>query len=1167
MRAIDRLFISVAFSLIAGPVLADVEIDIPSQPVGDALNQFAEQSGLQVVMYAGDAEGVETDAVQGTYEEPTEVLDTLLASTGLEYNFINDRTVSVSATVEDERGASDSKNLTPQPVLMAQNQTSPTPTTSQSQNKEGGTGIVTGKVTDARTGANLKGAKVTIEETGQWTSTNGLGEFRFVNVPTGSATLTVSYLGYAGQSAVVGIRGGGASQNFALRGGSEMEEIVVWGQRSARALALNQERTASNFSTVVSADLLGQFNGTTIAEALRRAPGIAFVPNEETGEGSGIIVRGLGPDLNQVTLNGLRIPEGSGRGRSPDLSTLLTESVDTVVINKTLLPSQDSTGTGGLIEITTRSPLDRARRFASISAEYGWRGENFGQDTLFSGTASGTFLNDESFGASVSVQHRNREVGRASYNASYAGLGTYLPDGDTSPLTMDPRRPFPFDDGVTDRVINLVQSVEGFDEVDTTAILISLAKRISDHTSLTLDYTHNESESDNSAQNTFFSAPGAYAQLLVPEVGEPRYAWVSEGAIVPGQVFFFPGRGADYIAGAETITTTISARGETDVGPWSIGYAGGYTKAENNTPVSYGIGLSNPQGFFLDRGFLRDDILAQTIDGRLVSPFPIVGPSDRSFIFPGFNESGEDFFSDGANVPLANAQVLRGTRGENERWTTSASVRRELSEVEWLDYLEVGLHFERAEFGSVPSSTSASTYVPLNPVSLSDLGFTLGQSRLSRLGVTGAPPSIGLGGFAGFEDTLSSLLESGELLEFPSEVDPSSLLLENTEEELAFYVQAQANLGKAEVIGGLRVAQVDVSTDFFSSVTLFDQNGLFDPVRSAELAQRVPGAASQTEILPRILINYRVDDNMIVRAGYFSTYARPRVQNLVNASSFTLNLFPNSGPNFDQPSLNVVQGNPNLEPAFTENFDLSWEWYTSNIGVIKVSAFYKTTENFLQLNQRLGSTDVIPDELTLPDEPEFNNLPDNTFVTVFQPRNGDGSADLWGAEFNVERQFDFLPGFWSGFGIYANYTYTDSSRSQVLNYFNPAIGQSEEITFPDEPYDGSPRHSGTVAITYTSDAIESRLTYSAQDRRRSGFLPHGLHPYNEAVDTLDFFAQWVLPVGPNIVLSFEGLDLLTDADEPFLGTTLGGEDGVPKYFTGGNYFGGRSFRVRLAASF
>ena len=141
---------------------AAIEVDIPAQPVGDALNQFAEQSGLQVVLYADDAEGVETTAVAGKFDDSELVLDALLASTGLEYFFINDRTVSVSS-LDDDQGGSDSGNARPAPILMAQN-TTQTQTTVSSRSDD--------DVTEARedelsvpleeivvTGTNLRGVE------------------------------------------------------------------------------------------------------------------------------------------------------------------------------------------------------------------------------------------------------------------------------------------------------------------------------------------------------------------------------------------------------------------------------------------------------------------------------------------------------------------------------------------------------------------------------------------------------------------------------------------------------------------------------------------------------------------------------------------------------------------------------------------------------------------------------------------------------------------------------------------------------------------------------------------------------------------------------------------------------------------------------------------------
>ena len=258
------LFVAVLCPYVAGADESLQSYDIEAQPMDRALKAFAAQTEIQVAFAPETVEGLVAQAVEGDFV-PESALQALIDESGLDYEFASDRLVVVHAPhTNDQGGDSDSGNVRPQPVLMAQNQTSQAQTTSNSRSSEGGTSIVTGKVTDARTGANLKGALVTIEETGQSTSTNDLGEFRFVNVPTGSATLTVSYLGYAGQSAVVSVRGAAIAQDFVLRGGNEIEEIVVFGQRSARALALNQERTAANSSTVISSDLLGQFDGTTI---------------------------------------------------------------------------------------------------------------------------------------------------------------------------------------------------------------------------------------------------------------------------------------------------------------------------------------------------------------------------------------------------------------------------------------------------------------------------------------------------------------------------------------------------------------------------------------------------------------------------------------------------------------------------------------------------------------------------------------------------------------------------------------------------------------------------------------------------------------------------------------------------------------------------------------
>ncbi len=235
-----------------------LQLDVAGQPLSSSLRQVAEEFDLTIAFYSDSTEGLQAPELDGIYT-PKSALETLLTETNLEYTYISDTSVAVrprNHEAIEERGDSDPKNLSPAPILMAQNVSNQTPTWTSARNSDGTTSVVTGKVTDARSGANIKGALVQIQETGQSTSTDNLGNFRFVNVPLGKQTLRFSYLGIAPSAATIEVVAGDEnSMSIALS--DSIEEIVVLGQRSARATSLNLQRTAPNNSEVQTADFHG----------------------------------------------------------------------------------------------------------------------------------------------------------------------------------------------------------------------------------------------------------------------------------------------------------------------------------------------------------------------------------------------------------------------------------------------------------------------------------------------------------------------------------------------------------------------------------------------------------------------------------------------------------------------------------------------------------------------------------------------------------------------------------------------------------------------------------------------------------------------------------------------------------------------------------------------
>lgn len=1181
---VQRLIAVFAVLLIGSSVVADEKSTstddggIAPQPLDTALEEFAERSGLQVIYLADVAKGKQSPGAEPDLSDQA-TLDQLLASTDLQYEFLNDKTVTLQTVTDGARGDSDSKNSIPTPVLMAQN-------TAQAMNAESPlndderAGIITGRVTDARTGVNLKGALVTIEETRQSTSTNDLGAFRFPSVSAGTVTLTVSYLGYASQSAVVNVQGRSVSQDFMLRGGSELEEIVVFGERSARAQSLNQERTAPNAITVISSDQLGNFNGTTISEALRRAPGIAFVPDESTGDGANIVIRGLEPDLNQVTLNGAPLIDGTGLGRAPDLSAILTGSIESVTINRTLLPSQDSNGAGALVEIETFSPLDRAARFASINLEYGEKGSDFGDEFLAIGSVSGKFGEAENVGISASASYRERSTKRINYSVTSL-TPEFLPAGVENPQLLDPRTPFPFTDGVNVYPRG-VGSNQGETEDETLFLSVTGEAEVLEGTNLRLDMSYSERvTTTHNALTSFFTQSGTREAPVESLGGELRFVSFAEDPFLgtPLEPFLGSGiiggvnRSTSLNPDVEDSTLSLSLRGDTQHDLWTVEYGASYSSSEESRPTSFDFALGqqlDTVGFFgltaIPPELLSDEARQNTIDGSIVSIFAPVRPGNDSFLLPLLSQQGVSFFNDTDELALANLTENSAQAGEGETLDFNLSGRRDFAP-DWLSYVEVGVNYRESSFENSGSLlTGDAEYGVADGLSISDFGLAFGPGFLIDVGAQSDLDSVTRESAERFLSSVDQLVEGGQLVLLGPAVPSDDLSRQTSEDTLVAYLEASMEFGPVEVIGGFRYEELEISSRSFSRPRVFDVNNQFIPEITDEFAGFITDSATQSAFLPRVLINYTWYENTFVRFGYFQTVSRPRLEDVTDRQFVTLRQDPSRSPTGDRPVLEVRQGNPDLNPAKTDNFDLSFERYFADAGVIKIAAFYKVINDPLQDTFLSGDLEVLPESLILPDIPEFNDLIGQpVFVALNQPVNGDKDAEIFGFELTVETQLNFLPEAFDGLGVYANYAYTDSS---IERRFPSSLEPDGFIEIDDIPFDGSPENSGTFGFTYTNYRFDGSLLYSYQDRRLDSFNRNFAHDFSEEIDSLDLAINYLFDLrGLDARLFLRATDLLSDADDRYLARTVGGRDGVPKYFTGASYFGGRTIRVGFGTSF
>jgi outer membrane cobalamin receptor len=135
--------------------------------------------------------------------------------------------------------------------------------------------------------------------------------------------------------------------------------VVVTGIRASLQSTLNLKRNSDGIVDGIVADDIGKFPDTNLAESLQRISGVSIDRNR--GEGANVTVRGVGPDLNMVLLNGRQMPTaslGDQAGRAFDFSNLASESVSQIQVYKSARADTPPGGIGATINIMTARPFD-----------------------------------------------------------------------------------------------------------------------------------------------------------------------------------------------------------------------------------------------------------------------------------------------------------------------------------------------------------------------------------------------------------------------------------------------------------------------------------------------------------------------------------------------------------------------------------------------------------------------------------------------------------------------------------------------------------------------------------------------------------------------------------------------------------------------------------------
>jgi TonB-dependent receptor len=820
---------------------------------------------------------------------------------------------------------------------------------------QAGAGSLAGKVTDT-SGAPLRGARVTIDSLNRDTATNNDGSFSLGNIPAGTYTAHISYLGLPSKDFPVTVVAGQPAGLDARLGEEvvQLEKFKVEGQRVGQARALNEQRASDNLKSIVSSDSLGRFPDQNAAETLGRMSGVSLARDQ--GEGRFISIRGVDPDLNNTQLNGVNIPASQEDSRSVNLDVFPADLLDSIEVVKAITPDMDGDAIGGSVNLKTQTAFSMPGRILRFAAE-GQYSELSGKWGHKASIVWGDRFNDGKLGLLIAYSDAKRFF---ASDGSETDDNPWVSDASATPGTL--------------------YLTPGGDLQHREYNINRLRRGIN----FSVDFK------PGAADSYYFR--GVYSHFSDYENRfRTRFRGRAANA-VPTSDFTGVITGRPIVVDLKDRTEdnnvySFTAGGENQRGVWTVDYSASWARAELDDPFRYQPAFQSPNTTW---------------------NYDLTDPQRAKFT--------------GAGTALA-ASVFRFTswaldNGFNteDEWTANLNLKREIVVGGHNGHVKFGGKY-RAKARSVNIGSTAIIPTASNTLTLANV------ARYSDRGVNPTFPSVDPAAFRAYYAANPG--------QFGVNADATAVNdtiedYETDENIFSLYGMADLTMGKLTLIGGARFEATQFENRAWS-------------VEDEDPDTLTPTSADRdySNFLPSLIARYDFTSRMVGRASVTSTLARPK--------------FLDASASRSVEDDDVTQGNPNLKPYRSTNWDASMEFYPKSLGVVTVGVFHKDIQDFV-------FSQVIP-----------GGAP-NGVNSLTTPLNGD-SAKVTGLEADYQQQFTFLPSPFDGFGIYANLTLTDSEsvlggsrQGEVV----PFLNQSEKL--------------GNLALSYEKYRFFARVSLTHRSR-------------------------------------------------------------------------------------
>lgn len=819
---------------------------------------------------------------------------------------------------------------------------------------------------------------------------------------------------------------GGAAAQSTPEPVEPVSTVVVSGIRASLSNSLATKRMQDGVVDAVSAEDAGKFPDTNIAESLQRVTGVQIQRNN--GEGRYISVRGLGPEFNNVLVNGRTMTSDTG-GRDFSFDLLSSDLISKALVYKTSQPFLPEGGIGSTVDIQTARPLSGKPGSSGVVNVFGAY-DSISKDKTPNASGMYTYANEaRDFGVTASFSYTDRASKQNKAITDAWNLrDVQMINGDLNSrgLTMA---------DVTSRKVLMPQSF-GFQQEDE-----SRKRKVAN---VTMQY--------NPSSTWKMTADALYSRLDQRNAVIAISDWMNPSQLgvkvdANNQVTSFLRPGSNFFANNPGLT----------------GDNGVLTDSNSNDMiVKGGDRLSETKAFGLNSKWalspewkLEADVSSSRTNVSQPDQWIVAGMVPKNGDVLTFGPIPTIQFGDGIADPAAvraHAVANNDVRFHDKLHEGRAALSWS-HEIGFFKGLDSGLSYSQRNVGRTSwGSDSWNAYSGYH-VSLPSSLFT----------VTPLDNVLGSGGPAAYlrfnpQEYLAYLNQPqliaqsndpayySDKTRFPN--GPMAIdytrpsIWEVKEKVSSFFLDTKWEGERWSANAGVRVVHVKSTSIGISRVLL---SATKSPNDTTYILNWGPSAttavgSSYNSYLPSANFKYDLTSDMLLRLGVSKTETRPTLNQLGVENWY--------GGRFGD--VQSGGGNPHLRPMKSKNFDLSYEWYLSKTNYVSAAVFQKNVSDFLE--RRLV-------DITLPQFP-------NEVVHDTRVRNGQ-KGKVRGAELAGQYAFDHA--WLRGFGVAANFTYVDAEASRE--------GGAVSCGYP-----GLSRQSYNGSVFYENEKFQARISYNWRNR-------------------------------------------------------------------------------------